>query len=99
MGTLATGIERQDLVQHFRQMHVMKKPMCQECWARFFCSGGCHANADMANGDISKPYEYGCKIQKKRLECAIIIQALLSEEANAGGEDLRPEIDNFKFKV
>lgn len=99
MGTLATGIERQDLVQHFRQMHVMKKPMCQECWARFFCSGGCHANADMANGDISQPYEYGCKIQKKRLECAIIIQALLSEEANAGGEDLRPEIDNFKFKV
>ena len=53
----------------------------------------------MANGDISKPYEYGCKIQKKRLECAIIIQAILSDEANAGGEDLRPEIDNFKFKV
>jgi len=99
MGTLATGIERQDLVQYFRQMHVMKKPMCKECWARFFCSGGCHANADMANGDISKPYEYGCKIQKKRLECAIIIQAILSDEANAGGEDLRPEIDNFKFKV
>lgn len=99
MGTLDKGIERQDLVQHFRHMHVMNKPLCKECWARFFCSGGCHANADMANGDISKPYEYGCKIQKKRLECAIILQALLTEEVNAGGEDLRPEIDNFKFQI
>ena len=99
MGTLDTGIERQDLVQHFRQMHVMNKPMCKECWARFFCSGGCHANADMANGDISKPYEYGCKIQKKRLECAIMLQALLTEDVNEGGEDLRPEIDNFTFQA
>ena len=80
-------------------MHVMNKPTCKECWARFFCSGGCHANADLINGDISKPYEYGCKLQKKRLECEIIIQALLASDAQDGGADLRPAIDNFKYKV
>lgn len=99
LGTLATGIVKPEIVQNFRHMHVMNKPLCKECWARFFCSGGCHANADLINGDISKPYEYGCKLQKKRLECAIIIQALLSAEAQNSGEDLRPEIDNFKYKV
>ena len=99
MGNLATGIVKKDMVQYFRQMHVMNKPACRECWARFFCSGGCHANADLTNGDIAKPYEYGCKIQKKRLEMAIIVQALLTEDVNEGKKDERPVIDNFKFQV
>ena len=99
LGTLATGVVKPDIVQKFRHMHVMNKPLCKECWARFFCSGGCHANADLINGDISKPYEYGCKLQKKRLECAIIIQALLTQEAEGGESDLRPKIDNFKYIV
>ena len=99
MGTLDTGVVRQDLVKKFRNTHVMTKPKCRECWARFFCSGGCHANADLVNGDITIPYEYGCKIQKKRLECAIVIQALLLEDKNEGAEDMRPLIDNFKFQV
>ena len=98
VGTLDTGIERPDLVQKFRHNHVMTKEECKNCWARFFCSGGCPANADLANGDISKPYEYGCKIQKKRLECAIVLQAVLTEEARTG-KDERPVINNFKFEV
>ena len=98
LGTLATGIQKPDLVQRFRHTHVMTKEACRQCWARFFCSGGCHANAQLVNGTIDKPYEYGCKLQKKRLECAIIVQALLSEEAQTGA-DLRPEITNFKFEV
>ena len=99
MGTLAAGVERKDLVQKFRHTHVMTKEACRQCWARFFCSGGCHANADLLNGDITQPYEFGCKLQKKRLECAIIIQALLADEALEGKDDLRPEIDNFKYQV
>ena len=51
----------------------------------------------MINGDITKPYEYGCKLQKKRLECAIIIQALLAAEAQEGN-DLRPHINNFTYE-
>ena len=46
MGTLDMGIVKKDMVQYFRHMHVMKKEECRTCWARFFCSGGCHANAD-----------------------------------------------------
>lgn len=99
LGTLDTGVVKPLMVKKFRNMHVMNKPTCKECWARFFCSGGCHANADLINGDLSKPYEYGCKLQKKRLECAIIIQAMLAADAQDGASDLRPEIDNFKFKV
>ena len=99
MGTLNTGVVRPDLVKKFRNTHVMTKPECKKCWARFFCSGGCHANADLVNGDITKPYEYGCRIQRKRLECAIVLQALLTEDTKEGAEDMRPEIDNFKFQV
>ena len=99
MGTLETGVVRSDLVHKFRNTHVMTKPACKACWARFFCSGGCHANADLVNGDITRPYEYGCKIQRKRLECAIVLQALLTEDKNEGAEDMRPEIDNFKFRT
>ena len=85
MGTLNTGVVRPDLVKKFRNTHVMTKPECKKCWARFFC--------------ITKPYEYGCRIQRKRLECAIVLQALLTEDTKEGAEDMRPEIDNFKFQV
>ena len=95
LGTLETGVVKPDLVQKFRHTHVMTK---STCWARFFCSGGCHANADLINGDISKPYQYGCKLQKKRLECAIVLQAILAAEAQEG-KDMRPEITNFKYEV
>lgn len=97
MGTLETGVVRQDMVQKFRHTHVLTKPECRECWARFFCSGGCHANADLFNGDITKPYAFGCKLQRKRLENAILVQAVLSAEAEEG-EDLRPHINNFTFE-
>ena len=98
LGTLETGVVKPDLVQKFRHTNVMTKTECSTCWARFFCSGGCHANADLINGDISKPYQYGCKLQKKRLECAIVLQAILAAEAQEG-KDMRPEITNFKYEV
>ena len=78
MGTLDTGIVKKDMVQYFRHMHVMKKEECRSCWARFFCSGGCHANNIKYGGNIQTPYELSCKIQKKRIECAMYIQAVLA---------------------
>ena len=67
--------------KYFRESHVLNKPKCKDCWAKYFCSGGCHANADLFNNNIRKPYEIGCEIQKKRLECAIYVQAkILSEK-------------------
>ena len=80
LGSLDEGVTNQELPQYFRESHVLNKEKCRSCWARFFCSGGCHANADLFHGDIRQPYEVGCEIQKKRLECAILVQALLALE-------------------
>lgn len=61
----------------FKNAHVYNKEACKTCWARFYCSGGCHANAYNFNGDINIPYELGCKMEKKRLETSIYMQAKL----------------------
>lgn len=74
VGTVFVGIDRPDLCDEFRQAHVLTKPECRRCWARFYCSGGCHANAEAFHGSIHQPYELGCELQKKRLECAIAVQ-------------------------
>ncbi len=78
LGSVFGGVDDpRGLQDYFRRSHVLNKPKCRECWARFYCSGGCHANADLFNGDIRQPYEVGCEIQKKRLECAIYVQAVV----------------------
>lgn len=78
LGNLDDGVVNRELPKLFRASHVLAKPDCSGCWARFFCSGGCHANADLFHGDIQKPYEIGCALQKKRLECALMIQAAIA---------------------
>ncbi len=85
LGTLATGIVKPEITQEFRHAHILNKPACLSCWARFYCSGGCHANADLMNGNIFEPYKLGCEIQKKRLECAIAVQAVLAAEGDTAG--------------
>lgn len=63
----------------FRKAHIYNKPKCKNCWARFYCSGGCQANNFNFNGDIHIPYEVGCEMQKKRIECAIALKAKTME--------------------
>jgi uncharacterized protein len=81
LGTVEEGITQGAWMERFRQAHVLNKESCRNCWARYFCSGGCHANAYNTNQDILKPYELGCMLEKKRLECAIYLQVKCSEEA------------------
>ena len=69
-----------ELTDTFKNAHVYSKEDCQNCWNKFYCSGGCHANAVNFNGDVMKPYELGCEMQKKRTECSIMIQARLMIE-------------------
>lgn len=78
MGNVFEGLKAPELSAYFRASHVLTKPACRDCWARFYCSGGCHANADLFHDDIRAPYEVGCELQKKRLECALYIQARLA---------------------
>lgn len=80
LGNVFEGVKNKELPKYFRESHVLNKEKCQDCWARFFCSGGCHANADLFHDDIRQPYEVGCELQKKRLECALMVQASLALE-------------------
>lgn len=80
LGEIESGINNADIRERFKNANVYTKKECRECWARFYCSGGCHANAFYAHGDILKPYEIGCEMEKKRIECALSIMASLSEE-------------------
>lgn len=59
----------------FLDLHILNKQKCRQCWARYYCSGGCHANNYFACGNIREPDMLGCSLQKKRLECALWIQA------------------------
>ena len=75
MGNIFEGILREDLLKKFSENTVYHKEKCRDCWAKFHCSGGCQANAEAFNGKLSEPYEMECLIQKKRIECALAIQA------------------------
>lgn len=84
LGTVFEGVKRTDLPEEFRQSHVLSKEKCRTCWARFHCSGGCHANADLFHHNLKEPYDMACEIEKKRLECALYIQAQLALAQNNG---------------
>ena len=79
LGNVYDGLQNFELPKVFRNTHVFAKETCSECWAKFFCSGGCHANNITLGGNLETPYELGCRLQKKRIECAIMIQAELAE--------------------
>lgn len=78
LGTVWSGIYHKDWGDKFKTAHVQNKETCRNCWARYHCSGGCHANAWQFNGSLLIPYELGCKLEKKRLECAIYLQVVQS---------------------
>lgn len=80
LGNLSDEKFENKLYDEFNKAHIYNKEKCKECWAKFYCSGGCHANAYHMNHDIRQPYELGCELEKKRIECAIAIKAILSCE-------------------
>ena len=63
-----------ELVQDFRSANVYAKSSCRECWARFACSGGCHAANVSFTGKLTEVYTLGCELQKKRLEVALYVK-------------------------
>jgi len=75
MGNVAEGLNNEPLPEDFSRCNVYAKPECEDCFAKFYCSGGCAANAHQLNGSIFKPYEIGCDMQRKRVECALAIKA------------------------
>lgn len=80
MGSVFEGIVAPKIQKEFHHCNVYAKPKCRDCFCKFYCSGGCAANAYHFNRDINDPYEIGCKLQRKRVECAVMIQCALAEE-------------------
>lgn len=76
MGSLYDDSFNYELKDTFAAAHVYSKPECKKCWAKFYCSGGCNANNYIYAGDIHNAYKLSCEIQKKRLECAILMKAV-----------------------
>lgn len=77
IGTVFDGIQNTELREEFANCNVYTKTECKKCWAKFYCSGGCMANANNYGGSIMSTYDIGCKLQRKRIECAIMIKAKL----------------------
>lgn len=80
LGNVFEGIKNTELVDEFKCCNVYAKEKCRNCFARFYCSGGCAANSYKFHGSINDAYDIGCELQKKRVECAIMIKAALAEE-------------------
>ncbi|HOQ16079.1 MAG TPA: thioether cross-link-forming SCIFF peptide maturase [Defluviitaleaceae bacterium] len=78
IGTVFEGITNHELQKQFQDCNVYAKEECRSCWAKFYCSGGCAANAYQFHKDIHIPYKIGCELEKKRVECALYLKAKLA---------------------
>ena len=78
LGNVDTGIEKTDIVDEFKLCNVYAKDKCKDCFARFYCSGGCAANSYNFHGNLLDAYDIGCELERKRVECAIMIKAALA---------------------
>ncbi|WP_101877064.1 thioether cross-link-forming SCIFF peptide maturase [Lachnoclostridium edouardi] len=80
LGNVDAGITNTEIRDEFKLCNVYAKDKCKDCFARFYCSGGCAANSYKFHGSIVDAYDIGCEMQKKRIECAIMIQAALADD-------------------
>ena len=76
MGNIDEGTFNYEMKADFAKAHVYSKPECRKCWAKFYCSGGCNANNYQYMGDIRTAHKLSCQLEKKRLECAIMMKAV-----------------------
>ena len=80
LGNVDTGIVNTEIQDEFKCCNVYAKEKCQKCFVRFYCSGGCAANSYNFHGSINDAYDIGCELERKRVECAIMIKAALADE-------------------
>ncbi len=80
LGNVDDGVVNTEVRDEFKLCNVYAKEKCKNCFAKFYCSGGCAANSYNFSGSINGTYEIGCELQKKRIECAIALKALEMDE-------------------
>jgi uncharacterized protein len=79
MGNVLDGSFSTELKKSFAHSNIYTRKGCKDCWAKFYCSGGCNANSLLYAGDLQVPHHLSCEMEKKRVECAIMIQAALAD--------------------
>ncbi len=84
LGNVDEGIVREDIRNRFKEVNVYSKKECADCFARFYCSGGCAANSYNFTGDLNGNYFVGCELERKRVECAIMLKAAEAAACNEG---------------
>ena len=80
LGDVWQGVTNEAVQEEFAACNVYAREECRTCWARLYCSGGCAANAYHATGSVRGVYEYGCELFRKRMECAIMLQAAMAAD-------------------
>jgi uncharacterized protein len=75
LGNIWEGVKNTEIQKEFMNCNVYSRKECDSCWAKLYCSGGCAANAYHATGSVTGVYDYGCKLFRKRMECAIMLEA------------------------
>ena len=84
MGNVFDGSFDMNISGTFAEQNIYTRPACRDCWARFYCSGGCSASNLLVNGDITKSNEVACEMERKRLECAIALNAIAAGLGESG---------------
>lgn len=75
LGDIWNGVTNHERQNEFRACNVYARPECADCWAKLWCSGGCAANAFHSSGAITGIYKPGCELFRKRIECAVMLEA------------------------
>ena len=73
LGNIYDGVTNDAIREEFSSCNVYARKECENCWAKLYCSGGCAANAYHSTGSVKGVYEYGCRLFKARMECAIAV--------------------------
>jgi uncharacterized protein len=84
LGNIWSGVTNHEIQNEFKGCNAYARPECTGCWAKLYCSGGCAANAYVATGNIRGIYEYGCKLFRKRIECAVMMK--VAEDGDGDGD-------------
>ncbi len=74
MGNLIEKQFNEKLKEDFSKINLLNKKECLNCWAKYYCSGGCNANNFKYAKDMLRPYDLSCKMERKRVEAAIALK-------------------------
>lgn len=74
MGNVNSGTFDDNIKKKFLNTSIYHKEKCQNCWVKFYCSGGCAAKNYQHCGNIMIPFNVNCEMQKKKIECAVALR-------------------------